>query len=123
MAALKMVLLVFAGLLGVIATEAGVVAWLSYAPRGLDLTGYFFTLTILPVVVLVVVLAALLLWKILAANPLRNCLIFGVVYLAAETYGVWQLGNPLSVVATYGMIIAGVCAVVFTLFAHFIWTR
>ena len=80
----KIIVLLFAGLISVIATESGVMAWLTYAPRTLDLTGNYFTMTILPVVLLVVVAAALLLWKILAANPVRNCLIFSTVYIVAE---------------------------------------
>lgn len=123
MSVLKIVLLVFAGLVGVIATEAGVVAWMTYAPATLDLTGNYFTLTILPVVVLVVLLAALLLWKVLAAAPLRNCLIFSAVYLAAESLGLAQLNNPPVVVLKYAAIITAVCVVVFVLFARLLWTR
>jgi len=123
MGILKIGALVFAGLLGVIATEAGVVVWLTYAPASLDLTGNYFTLTIVPVVVLVVVLAALALWKIMAADPLRNCLIFSAIYLAAETFGLSQLGNPPGVIAKYGAIIATVCVVVFVLFTRGIWTK
>ncbi len=123
MGILKIGALVFAGLLGVIATEAGVVVWLTYAPASLDLTGNYFTLTIVPVVVLVVLLAALALWKIMAADPLRNCLIFSAIYLAAETFGLSQLGNPPGVIAKYGAIIATVCVVVFVLFTRVIWTK
>jgi len=65
----------------------------------------------------------LLLWKLFAANPLRNCLIFGGVYIAAEAFGLVQLSNPANVVATYVVIISAVCAVVFFLFARLIWSR
>jgi len=123
MGILKIGALVLAGLLGVIATEAGVVVWLTYAPASLDLTGNYFTLTIVPVVVLVVLLAALALWKIMAANPLRNCLIFSAIYLAAETFGLSQLGNPPGVIAKYGAIIASVCVVVFVLFTRVMWNK
>jgi hypothetical protein len=123
MGIVKIVLLILAGLGGVIATEAGVITWLTYAPLSLDLTGNYFTLTILPVVVVVVILAAVLLWKILAANPLRNGLIFTGVYIAAESFGLMQLGNPLTVVASYALVMACVCGVVFTSFARLIWTR
>jgi len=123
MGILKIGALVFAGLLGVIATEAGVVVWLTYAPASLDLTGNYFTLTIVPVVVLVVLLAALALWKIMAANPLRNCLIFSAIYLAAETFGLSQLGNPPGVIAKYGAIIATVCVVVFVVFTRVMWNK
>ncbi len=119
----KIVVLVFAGLLGVVATESGVMAWLTYAPGTLDLTGNYFTMTILPVVVLVVVVAALLLWKILAANPVRNCLIFSSVYIVAEAAGLLQVGNPVSVVAMYGAVMAITCGVVFTAFTRLVWTR
>ena len=123
MGIVKIVLLILAGLGGVIATEAGVVTWLTYAPLSLDLTGNYFTLAILPVVALVVILAALALWKILAANPLRNCLIFAGVYIAAESFGLTQMGNPLTVVASYGLIMAGVCGIVFASFARLFWLR
>ena len=119
----KIVGLIVAGLVGVAATEAGVVAWLTYAPASLDLTGNYFTLTILPVVMVVAILAALLLWKLLAANPLRNCLIFSAVWVAAEASMLIPLGNPSGVVATYGLIIAGSCAVVFIFFARMYWAR
>jgi hypothetical protein len=123
MRVVKIVVLVFAGLLGVVATESGVMAWLTYAPGTLDLTGNYFTMTILPVVVLVVVAAALLLWKILAANPVRNCLIFSSVYIVAEAAGLLQMGNPVSVVAMYGAVMAIACGLVFTAFTRLVWTR
>jgi hypothetical protein len=123
MGALKILLLIVAGFLAMVATEAGVITWMTYAPLTLDLTGNYFTLTIFPVVIVVVVVAALLLWKILAANTLRNCLVFSFVYLASETFGLVALGNPISVVATYGVIIAGVCAVVFALFSKVAWAN
>ncbi len=104
MRVLKIVLLVFAGLVSVVATEGGVFASLAYAPGSLDLAGNYFTMTILPVVVLVIVLVALLLWKMLAANPARNCLIFSTVYIVAEAGGLLQLGNPVGVVAMYGVV-------------------
>jgi hypothetical protein len=123
MSIFKIVGIIFAGLVGVVATEAGVVAWLTYAPASLDLTGNYFTLTILPVAVVVAILAALLLWKLLAANPLRNCLIFSAVWVAAEASMLIPLGNPSGVVATYALIIAGSCAIVFVFFARMFWAR
>ena len=123
MGVLKILLLILAGFLAMIATEAGVVAWLTYAPASLDLTGNYFTLTILPVVVVVAILAASLLWKLLAAKPLRNCLIFSAVWVAAEASMLIPLGNPSGVVATYALIIAGSCAVVFAFFARMFWAR
>ena len=119
----KIIVLLFAGLISVIATESGVMAWLTYAPGTLDLTGNYFTMTILPVVLLVVVAAALLLWKILAANPVRNCLIFSTVYILAEVGGLLQIGNSVSVAARYGAVIAIPCGLVFTVFARLLWAR
>jgi hypothetical protein len=119
----KIIVLSFAGLISVIATESGVMAWLTYAPGTLDLTGNYFTMTILPVVLLVVVAAALLLWKILSANPVRNCLIFSTVYIVAEVGGLLQIGNSVSVAARYGAVIAIPCGLVFTVFARLLWAR
>ncbi|MCZ6711043.1 MAG: hypothetical protein O7B25_11825 [Gammaproteobacteria bacterium] len=70
-----------------------------------------------------IVVAALLLWKILAVAPVRNCLIFSTVYIVAETGGLLQLENPVGVVAMYGAVMLSVCGVVFAAFTRLAWAR
>ena len=122
-AALKILLLIVAGVVAFFITEIGVMVWLTFAPNSLGLAGHYLTASVLPVVVLVAILAALVLWKILAASPIRNGTIFSSVFVAVEVYELLQRGNPPLMIAGYAAIVLCVCAVVFITFARLFWSR
>ena len=122
-AALKILLMIVAGVVAFFITEIGVVVWLTFAPNSLGLAGHYLTASVLPVVVLVAVLSALVLWKILAASPFRNGAIFSSVFVAVEVYELLQRGNPPLMVAGYAAIVFCVCAIVFFTFARLFWSH
>ena len=96
---------------------------MSNAPASIDLVGNFFLMTVLPSVTIVVLVAALALWKLFAANPLRNASIYSGVYLIVQGFGLNLMGNPPIHLLYYATIVACVCGVVFTLFNRFVWSE
>lgn len=119
---MKIAIIVVAGLFSVALTEVVALAWMSNAPASIDLVGNFFLMTVLPSVTIVVLVAALALWKLFAANPLRNASIYSGVYLIVQGFGLNQMGNPPMNLLYYATIVACVCGVVFTLFNRFVWS-
>ncbi len=120
---MKIAIMVVAGLFSVALTEVVALAWMSNAPASIDLVGNFFLMTVLPSVTIVVLVAALALWKLFAANPLRNASIYSGVYLIVQGFGQNLMGNPPIHLLYYATIVACVCGVVFTLFNRFVWSE
>ncbi len=120
---MKIAIVVFAGLFSVALTEVVAIVWMRNAPASIDLVGNFFLMTVLPSVMIVVLIAALALWKLFAANPLRNTSIYACVYLVAQGLVLNLFGNPPMNLLYYATIVACVCGVVFTLFNRFVWSE
>ena len=120
---MKIVIVVVAGLVSVALTEMVALAWMVNAPASMDLVGNFFPMTVLPSVTIVVLIAAVILWRPFAASPLRNVSIYSGVFLVAQAFGLSQFGNPPIHLLYYAVIVASVCAVVFTLFYRFAWSE
>ena len=120
---MKIAIIVVAGLFSVALTEVVALVWMSNAPASIDLVGNFFLMTVLPSVTIVVLVAALALWKLFAANPLRNASIYSGVYLIVQGFGLNLMGNPPMHLLYYATIVACVCGVVFTLFNRFVWSE
>ena len=119
---MKTTLAVIAGLISVALTEVVAILWMTNAPASIDLVGNFFGLTVVPAVTVVVLLNALALWRVFRANPRRYPVIYFGVYLVAQAFGLNLLGNPINNLVSYAVTVAVVCAIVFSLFTHFVWS-
>jgi len=120
---MKIAIVVFAGLFSVVLTEVVAIVWMTNAPASIDLLGNFFLMTVLPSVTIVVLVAAVALWKLFAAKPLRNASIYSGVYLLAQGFVLNLFGNPPIHLLYYATIVACVCGMVFTLFNRFVWSE
>ncbi|MCZ6641863.1 MAG: hypothetical protein O7G86_17740 [Gammaproteobacteria bacterium] len=120
---MKIAIVVFAGLFSVALTEVVAIVWMRNAPASIDLVGNFFLMTVLPSVTMVVLIAALALWKLFATNPLRNASIYACVYLVAQGLVLNLFGNPPMDLLYYATIVACVCGAVFSLFNRFVWSE
>ena len=120
---MKIAIVIFAGLFSVVLTEVVAIVWMTNAPASIDLLGNFFLMTVLPSVTIVVLVAAVALWKLFAAKPLRNASIYSGVYLLAQGFVLNLFGNPPIHLLYYATIVACVCGVIFTLFNRFVWSE
>ena len=120
---MRIAIVVFAGLISVALTEVMAVSWMINAPASIDLVGNFFLMTVVPSIMIVVLVAALVLWRVFAANPRRYASIYVGVYLVVQAFVLNLFGNPPIHLLYYAIIIASVCAAVFTLFYRFVWSE
>lgn len=94
-------LLILAALLSVVLVEGGVVAWLSLAGAGVDLTGNFFLLALAPVVLLVTLVIGLVFGRIFIASPKVHGVIYMLAWLILHGTVLKVMSNPVMDIAWY----------------------
>lgn len=118
---MRIILLMIAAVLSVAFVEAGVVAWMSLAGAGLDLTGHFFLLALAPVVFLVALVISLLFSRIFAVRPKVYGVVYLLVWLILHATVLTLMGNPVMDIAWYLDTIAMVAGLVLILLYFMRW--
>lgn len=108
---MKTVLVVVAGLLATLATEMTVAAILGYAPASWPVIERYWLLAALPAIVAVVLLFALLLWRIFRRGLTRDPVLFTAAFMAGLTIELTVFNNPPETVAAYLAIAFAVCLI------------
>ena len=98
---MHIVLLILAALLSVVLVEGGVVAWLSLAGAGIDLTGHFFLFAVAPVVLLVTVVTGLMFGRVFIARPKVHGVVYLLAWLILHASVLKVMGNPVMDIAWY----------------------
>jgi DMSO/TMAO reductase YedYZ heme-binding membrane subunit len=98
-AALRILLVLLVVLLCIVASEAGMIAWLNIAP--FDVTGGMFWRGILPLQVLIIGIATLALSRIYRRSLALYAGVFVVAHMTIYGMFLRSLANPWEDVATY----------------------
>ena len=98
---MKTALVVFAAILSVVLSEAGLVAWVVVSGGWMDVTGNLWLRGVVPVVLVVVALQTAALWRVYRSAPRRFGLIFGGTYALLHALGLNAMGNPGADVARF----------------------
>jgi len=98
-AALRILLVLLVALLCIVASEAGMIAWLNFAP--IDVTGGIFWRGILPLQVLIIGIATLVLSRLYRRSLALYASVFVVAYVTIYGMLLRGLANPWEDVVTY----------------------
>ena len=121
MNALRLTLAVVGGALSALLTEVVGFLWMRAAPRGIDLTGSYFLSIAVPATLTVHVLAALILWRVFAANPVRNGAAYVITHALAQATLLAVFNNPPVNVALQAAIVLASGTLVIGTFRRFLW--
>jgi len=118
---LRIIILIIAGVLAAPAQEVLGVLWLQVMPLGIDLSGNYLLMVLVPVVLCLHFAIALVLWKAFEPAPGIASVVFVASHAVSQGLLLRLLGNPLGDVLTTCVIVVLSGALVTTVFSQFIW--
>lgn len=121
MGALRVSLVILAGLLSAPLTDLLGIYWMSLAPGDLDLTGSYFLSVVTPAVLFLHLSMALLLWALFSREPTRNPIAYVAAHAIAQAAMLNALDNPSADIAIYVTIILLSGAAVMGSFRYYLW--
>ena len=121
MSALRILILIIAGVISAPLLDVVSMAWMRSAPMGIDLVGNYFTSVAIPIVMIIHLLAALLLWKLFEPQAIRNCCIYVLSHAIAQA-AMWNaFNNPVGDIVSIVVIILLSGGLVMGVFHRFFW--
>jgi hypothetical protein len=103
--AVRIPILILAGLLSVPLMEIAGILWMRAAPLNIDLTANYFAMVVLPMALLVHFLACLALWKIFEPSPKVGGVTYVGTHVVAQSAALTLMGNPPMDVLVYCIIL------------------
>ena len=118
---MRLLQLLLAALLSVVALESGLIGWLSLAGAGLDLTGHFFILALAPVVAVVAMAVGLIFSRLFSASPKLHGTVYLVLWAALHAALLATMKTPIAEIGWYADTIVLVGGLVLVVLYFFRW--
>ena len=118
---IRIPLLLAVGLICAPLMEFGTLFWFEALPAGMDLTGNYFLMVVLPVALVLHFVVALALWKVFEPAPRQGAAIFLATHVVAQALLLNQFNNPVGDILSYCLVLMVTGGGVLFVFNRYFW--